>query len=458
MTDQALPHNLDAERAVLAAMLMDREALATGFEILDEGPRVFYAASHQAIFEALRECESEGETCDLTTLSERLRQAGRLDKVGGLTALAGLLQTVSTSANVEHHAEIVREKFQMREMLKTFMGATERGLRNGIKPAELMAHVEHRLLPLQVEKRAAGFEPFSEVLSRTMDELSGSEGPLGGGLPYGLNRLDIMTGGMHKGDMIVLAARPSMGKTSLAVQIGLQTARKGIGVGIISMEMNDTQIMKRVLCAEARIHFHRLTTGQLSKDEYKRLAAAGSKINELPIWICDDCSASIHSLRSRAKRLQLASGNVGLIVLDYIGLVEAGIRSENRQNEVSYISKSIKQLARDLNVPVLALSQMSRAIEKRQDPTPLLSDLRDSGSLEQDADVVLFIHAQKRKEGPNGKVRLIVAKQRNGPVGGVDLVFDGPAMRFEEAAPDGMEAPPASSGGFDESWTEGLPF
>ena len=455
---KTFPHSLEAERAVLAAMVMDREATSVGIEMLSG--RGFYSTSHQKIFDAIARIFSRSDQMvDLTSLTEELRQQGDLEAIGGLPALANILQSVATSANVAFHAQIVREKAVARELIKSCADIVEKGFDEKDDVATLLSEAEKTIFRLAEQRTTRGFVRVRDLMGDVMEDIESAwkHKEAVTGVPTGFKKLDMMTSGFQKSNLIVLAARPSVGKTALALNIAQTVALKAkVGVGIFSLEMSADQILRRILCSEARVDLARVRSGYISKEDFGKLAQAANRISEAPIYIDDTPGLTINEIRTRSRRLLSEVENLGFLILDYIQLVSVQERIENRQQEVSLISRLLKAIARDLDLPVMALSQLSRAIERREDPTPKLSDLRESGAIEQDADVVLFIHRDTQKgirqdlaeesaeeENPQeAPSKLIIGKQRNGPIGSVDLYFiknytkfEPMATQFEELAP-----------------------
>jgi replicative DNA helicase len=446
--EKTLPHNLEAERAVLAAMMMDPEAAIIGVEQLT--PPSFYSFSHQKIFDCmLTILNQSGDALDLTTLAAELQRRGEMEAVGGPPYLADILQSVATSTNIGFHARLVREKALARNLVKACAEIVDKGMAESEEIATLLEQAEQRIFHLAEERTSRAFVPVRDLMGDILEDIESAWKHKSGvtGIPTGYNKLDSLTSGFQKSSLIVLAARPSVGKTALALNLAQNVAMKGnVPVGIFSLEMSADQIIKRILCAEAQVDLADVRSGYIDRDAFNRLTQAAARLSEAPIYIDDTPGLTIHDIRARARRLASEVKNLGMIVLDYMQLVTTRERIENRQQEVSLISRSLKGLARDLDVPVLALSQLSRGIEKRDDPTPRLSDLRESGAIEQDADIVMFIHRDlpKRRdeneetfgeeEQSEATTKLIIGKQRNGPTGVVELYFIKHYTRFEAVA------------------------
>lgn len=415
------PQNIEAEQSVLGAILIDREALARVLEILE--PSHFYREAHQRIYAAAVELFERGEAVDTITLSEALRQQGLLERVGGLTYLTSLANAVPTAANAEHYARIVEEKALLRRLLAAATEIARRAYEGQESAEELIDQAEQLIFSIAQDRRRQSYAAIRDILVDTFEHIERLYLHQGEtiGVPTGFRDLDNLLSGLHPSELVILAARPSQGKTTLAMNIVAHAAMSGYPVGVFSLEMSRDQLAMRLLAAEARLNQQRLRTGMLAEDDWPRLTDAIGRLSELPVYIDDTPNLSIMEVRARARRMK-AEHNIGLLVLDYLQLMHTRGRAESRQQEISEISRSLKALARELKVPVLALSQLSRAVEQRQDRRPQLSDLRESGAIEQDADVVLFIYHNPEDANEN-VVEVIVAKQRNGPTGSVKLYF-----------------------------------
>lgn len=420
------PHNLEAEQAVLGSMMIDREAVYTVMEILH--PEDFYKDSHHIIFNALLNLESRGEPIDMITLTEELRQTTSLEKAGGVGYIAVLANTVPTSANVSFYAEIVEEKAILRGLIRVSANVTNRCYEDQEDTKDLLDSAEKMILEIAGSRNSSGLVPIKQILSDTLEKIETLAGKGGTvtGVPTSFTDLDRMTSGWQPSDLIILAARPAMGKTSLALNVAQNAAIRGkIPVAIFSLEMSREQLVQRLISSEAMIDQHKLRTGRLQDEDWLRLTKGVQPLAGARIFIDDTPAISVLELRAKARRLKAEKG-LGLIVIDYLQLMQLGRRNESRQQEISEISRSLKALARELNVPVLALSQLSRAVEQGQDKRPALSHLRESGALEQDADLVMFIYRDEyynqETEKP-GIAEIIIAKHRNGPTGVVELGF-----------------------------------
>lgn len=420
------PQNLDAEQSVLGAMLIDKEAVVKIVEILR--PRDFYRDANGLIFEAIVNLFDKGEPVDLITLSEELRQTGTLDQVGGIAYVAGLANSVPTSANVEHYARIVEEKSLLRRLINVSTRIAQMGYEGEEEVETLLDRAEQMVFELAQRKTHSSFVPFKTVLMQTFDrieDLYRNKGQITG-VPSGFPDLDRMTSGFQPSDLIILAARPSMGKTAFCLNIAQNAAvRKKQPVAFFSLEMSREQLVTRILCGEAMVDQQKVRTGQLTDEDWQKLSHAAAPLAQAPLFIDDTPGISVVEMRAKCRRLKSEHG-LSMVVIDYLQLMQGGRRTENRQQEISEISRSLKSLARELQVPVMALSQLSRAVEQRQDKKPMMSDLRESGSLEQDADLVMFIYRDEYynpETDRRSRADIIIAKQRNGPVGTVELGF-----------------------------------
>ena len=429
------PQAVEAERSVLGAMLLDGKAISRVLEFLDE--TAFYKPQHRQIFQALVTLwERKEDAIDALSVSEELRRLGSFDAVGGATYIAGLLDSVATSANVEYHAQIVKEKSILRKLIEVSTEIVSRAYDGSEDPTDLLDQAEQAMFNVSDASVRKGFIRVRELINpaiKRIEKLYEEKKPVTG-VESGFQDLDHMTSGFQEGDLIVLAGRPSMGKTALAMNIAANVGlRHGLGVGIFSLEMSMEQLLMRILCSEARVNAHRLRTGYLRDKEWPLLITAAGELAEAPIYIDDTAGISVLEMRAKARRLK-SEANLGLIVVDYLQLMQGAGRVESRQQEISEISRGLKALAKELKVPVIALSQLSRAVEARADHRPMLSDLRESGAIEQDADVVCFIYREehyKQTEDNQGLGEIIIGKQRNGPVGVVKAAFIGEYTRFE---------------------------
>jgi len=425
------PQNIEAEEAVLGSMLIEKSAVLAALEILT--PEDFYKETHRIIFRRILEMADKAEAVDLITLSEKLRAEGELDRVGGMAELARLASFVPTAANVEHYAKIVADKALLRRLISaaTEIAATAYASQGEVD--EVLDKAEETIFQVAQRRSLQGYVPLKDVLLDTLEQLEYLASHRGEtvGLSTGLGDLDRLTSGFQPSDLIILAARPSVGKTSLGLNIARNMAVKAnVPVLIFSLEMSKEQVAQRLLCSEAAINSQRLRQGFLDEDEWRRLSAALGRLGETKMFIDDTPGISVMELRARARRMKAEHG-LGLLVVDYLQLMRPSRKQENRQQEISEISRSLKGLARELDVPLLAMSQLSRAVEQRQDRRPLLSDLRESGAIEQDADLVMFLYTDAEMEQQNA-IELIIAKQRNGPIGSFKLFFSREICRFAD--------------------------
>jgi replicative DNA helicase len=424
--DRIPPHNMEAEQAVLGAILLDNDAIVAAMEHI--GPEDFYRAAHQRIFEAMVELFDEAEPVDLVTLSTRLKDRGLLEEVGGIGYLTELANGVPTAANVAYYAEIIEEKSMLRRLIRTATQIVSSGYAGADDVHELISDAERRILEIS-GRRGEGFVPIRDVLMDVFERVEFLYNHKGGitGIPSGFPDLDRLTSGFQRSDLIIVAARPSVGKTAFALNVAQNVGvRAKETVAIFSLEMSAAQLVQRMICAEANVDASRMRSGHLEGDDWEKLTMAIGTLSEAAIYIDDSPAITTADIRAKCRRLKQERG-LGLIVIDYLQLIHGRGRSgDNRQQEVSEISRSLKQIARELEVPVIALSQLSRSVEQRQDKRPLMSDLRESGSIEQDADIVAFLYRDDYYNQESEKkniIEVIIAKQRNGPVGTVELVF-----------------------------------
>lgn len=446
VTSRQVPWSEEAEISVLSAMLIDGDAVARAIEAVDDSS--FYRESNRRIFRAMVRLYGRGEVIDVVTLSDELKSAGELEGAGGMAYLARLVDAVPTAANIEYHCRILRDKSILRQLIDS---ATDIVREAYDAPAgevdDTLDRAEQRIFHIAQASQRQGFVWIKEILWPTferIEELQSSPGSVTG-VPTGFPDLDNLTAGFQKGDLIIVAGRPSMGKTALAMNFAQHAAiDKEVPVAVFSMEMSKESLVQRLLCSEGRVDAGRLRRGRLQDDEYARLATAAGHLNTAPIWIDDTPAITALELRAKARRLA-AEVDLGLVIVDYLQLMTGPRNVDNRQQEISAISRSIKAVAKELNVPVIALSQLSRAPEQRTDRRPVLADLRESGAIEQDADLVLFVYREEvyRKpedliddsgESIEGKAELIIGKQRNGPTGALNLYFHKSYTLFESVA------------------------
>lgn len=428
------PQNLEAEQSVLGAILLDNAAMAKAMEILTEDD--FYRTAHKKIYVAMLELSERGEVIDQITLTEHLKARGELEAVGGSAYLAELVQIVPTAANVKYHSKIVREKALLRGLISTSTEIVSRGYDGASSAEDLLDFAERSVFSLAQGKLGRSFTQLSHVIKESLDlvdRLSKRQAKVTG-VPTGFYDLDELTAGLQPSDLIVIAGRPSMGKTSLALGIAQHAAvHHRVVVGIFSLEMSKAQLVLRMLSSEARVDSHLLRTGRLQKEDWWRLAEAAGRLEQAPIFIDDTGSLTVQQMRGKARRLKAEHG-LDLLMVDYLQLMQGRSDAESRQQEISDISRSLKALAKELNVPVVALSQLSRAVESRKPPIPMLADLRESGAIEQDADIVMFIYRDDVYD-PNSEKKgiadILVKKHRNGPTGDVQLFFHDKYAKFE---------------------------
>jgi replicative DNA helicase len=422
-------------------MLLERGAVGRSIEVLGEDS--FYRLAHRQLYQVMVALWEKNEAIDLITVSDALRRRDQFDAIGGATYLASLLNSVATAANVEFHAKVVQEKAVLRRIIETCTGLASRAYDTSDESNELLDEAERELFALSSNRLRRGFVRAKDMIKPTIETIERlyEEKKTITGVATGYTDFDHLTSGLQKGDLVIVAGRPSMGKTSLAMNMAANVAiRQKLPVGVFSLEMGMEQLLMRLLCSEARVSAHRLRTGFLREAEWPLLISAAGQLSEAPLYIDDTGGMNVLELRAKARRLHAEVG-LGLIVIDYMQLMRgSSSRMENRQQEISEISRSLKSLAKELKVPVLALSQLSRAVEARQDHRPMLSDLRESGAIEQDADVVCFVYREehyKRTDDNEGMGEIIIGKQRNGPVGVVKVAFIGDYTRFENLAHQG---------------------
>lgn len=425
--DRIPPQNIEAEQAVLGAIFLTDEALVTATERLV--PEDFYRAAHQRIYQVMIELAEKGEPVDLVTVTAELQNRKWLDDIGGVSYLADLANAVPTAANVEYYSKIVEEKSILRRLIKVATSITADGYSSDADISDILDQAEQKIYEVSQRKNTGGFISIKDALIETYDRIEMLQHHKGEvtGIPTGFVELDKMTAGFQRSDLIIVAARPSVGKTAFALNISQNVAtRTGENVAIFSLEMGAGQLVQRMLCAEGNIDAQRMRTGALTPEDWQKLTMAMGSLSKAGIYIDDSPGVKVSDIRAKCRRLKQEKG-LGLIMIDYLQLIEgSGRRGENRQQEVSEISRSLKAIARELDVPVIALSQLSRGVESRQDKRPMMSDIRESGSIEQDADIVAFLYRDDYydKESENQNIiEIIIAKQRNGPVGTVELAF-----------------------------------
>ncbi|WML55426.1 replicative DNA helicase [Neobacillus sp. PS3-12] len=425
--DRIPPQNIEAEQAVLGAIFLEPSSLTLASEILI--PEDFYRAAHQKIFNAMLKLNDEGKAVDLITVTEELAAAKLLEDTGGVSYLSELAASVPTAANMEYYARIIEEKSLLRRLIRTATNIAQDGYTREDEVETVLSEAEKSILEVAQRKNAGAFHNIKDVLVRTYDNIESMHASVGEitGIATGFTELDKMTAGFQRNDLIIVGARPSVGKTAFALNISQNVATKtGENVAIFSLEMGAEQLVMRMLCAEGNIDAQRLRTGSLTDEDWGKLTMAMGSLSNAGIFIDDTPGIRVNDIRAKCRRLKQEHG-LGMILIDYLQLILGSGRSgENRQQEVSEISRSLKQLARELQVPIIALSQLSRGVEQRQDKRPMMSDIRESGSIEQDADIVAFLYRDDYydKESENKNIiEIIIAKQRNGPTGTVSLAF-----------------------------------
>lgn len=447
LQERVPPHNIEAEQAVLGAIFLEPEAFSTAAERI--GPSDFFRAGHQVIFEAMLELFEKGEPIDLVTVTTLLSDSNKLEIAGGVPYLTDLASSVPTAANIDYYSKIVEEKALLRRLIQTATEIVTESYNREDEVEELLDQAERNILAVSSRKNATSFKPIKDVLIEVYDNIEKLHHAKDDvtGIPTGFRDLDRITSGFQKSDLIIIAARPSMGKTAFALNIAQNVAiNTDENVAIFSLEMGAEQLVQRMLCAEGNIDSQRLRTGKLEQEDWGKLTMAMGSLSHAGIFIDDSPGIRVSDIRSKCRRLKQEHG-LGMIIIDYLQLIQGSERlRENRQQEVSEISRSLKSLARELEVPVIALSQLSRSVEQRQDKRPMMSDLRESGSIEQDADIVGFLYREDYydKDSDNQNIEIIISKQRNGPTGTVELAFVKEFNKFVdlEFRYDEEDAPP----------------
>ena len=433
------PQNLEAEEAVLGAMLLSETAIGAVTEIVDASD--FYRGSHGAIYRTCLALWAKGEPVDAITLANELEERGELEQIGGTARVAELAALVSATANVEHYARIVKETATLRGLIRAGQEIARLGRERVGETSELVDQAEQIVFDLSQERVRGDLAHIGPLLTESFERITKlyEAGADVTGIPCGFRELDRLTSGFQPGNLVILAARPSMGKSALGLCIAANLGvRSQIPVALFTLEMSKAEVTQRLMCSEAKVESERVRSGKLTQEDWPRLTAACDKLMKAPIYVDDTGSITMMELRSKARRLKAREPRLGLIVVDYLQLMTAGGTVENRVQEVSQISRNLKVLARDLDVPILALSQLSRAVEQRADKKPMLSDLRESGSIEQDADLVLFVYRDDYYNGEEsdqqGLAELILAKHRNGPTDAVKLSFLRRYAKFTDLA------------------------
>ncbi len=428
------PQNLEAEQSVLGGILLDNQALNSVMEIL----RVedFYSEAHRKIFAAILDISEKSRPSDLVTLNDYLRDKKHIDTVGGAAYLASLVDSVPSAANIVHYSKIVKEKAILRNLIGTATDILTKSYNAGSDVDGLLDEAEHAIFEISENKIKPSFSPLRDLIKdsfRTIERLYEKK-ELITGVPTGFEKLDEMTSGLQKSDLVIIAGRPSMGKTAFALNIAQRAAvDAGIPVAIFSLEMSKEQLAFRMLSSEAMVDSQRLRRGYPGETDWPKLTTAAGRLAEAPIYIDDTAAISVLEMKAKARRLKAESG-LGLLIVDYLQLMRAGGTRDSREQEISEISRSLKALAKELNIPVVALSQLNRQVEQRTNRRPQMADLRESGAIEQDADVIMFLYRDEvynRTEENTGLAEVNIGKQRNGPTGTVKLVFLEKYTRFE---------------------------
>jgi len=431
------PQSIEAEQSVLGSMLLERDAIARVVELVR--PEDFYREAHRIIYEAVVDLFERGEPADLLTVTERLRDLGRLDDVGGASYLSTLVNAVPTAANVEYYARILIQKSILRALIRAGTEIAQMGYEGDQDIDAVLDRAEKLVFNIATRRRTQEFLHIREILKESFEQIDRRYQDKGTvtGIPTGFTDLDKLTSGLQPSDLIIVAARPAMGKTTFSLNIAAHAAiHHKYPVAIFSLETSKEQLVQRLLCAEAEVDSNRLRTGYLSDSDWPKLSRAMGRLSEAPIFIDDSASISVVEMRAKSRKLKAEHG-LGLVIIDYLQMIQSYKRTENRTQEISEIARALKSLAKELNVPVIAISQLSRAVELTGTRRPMLSHLRESGELEQVADLVLFIYRQDyydperaRAEGKENVAEIIVAKHRNGPVGQVELYFHKEHNRF----------------------------
>ncbi len=425
LVKRVMPHSAEAEQAVIGSMLMDSEAVAAAVDMLLKED--FYTGQYGILFEAMAQLYNEGKPADLIQVQERVRQNGAPPEIAGMEFLRDVLASVPTSANIRHYAKIVKDKSVMRRLIRAAQDIEESCYGGGEELDGILFKAEKNISAI-TQTGGGEFQPIGEVVIEALDRIQAASNAGGKitGIATGFTDLDYKMAGLQNSDLILIAARPSMGKTAFALNIAQNVAvRHDVTTAIFSLEMSKLQLVNRIISMESKVDSKNIRTGNLSPAEWASIAEGASSVGTSKLIIDDTPGISVGELRSKCRKLK-RDDNLGLVIIDYIQLMVSGGKSESRQQEVSEISRSLKGIARELNVPVIALSQLSRAVESRPDKRPMLSDLRESGAIEQDADVVMFIYREEyynRDTDRKGEAEIIIAKQRNGPTGTVNLAW-----------------------------------
>lgn len=427
------PHNIEAEQSVLGSMLLDREAIMVALEILK--PEDFYKEAHKEIFESIFSLFSKNEPVDLVTLTEELKARGTLEAIGGIPYLISLGSGVPMASNVKHYADIVERKSTLRNLIRSSEEIINLGYTADVPVGDIIEQAQKSIYDLSQNRSREGFTPIQEVLSDTFDQIERLYENKSGitGMTTGFMDLDRKLSGLHKTDLILVAARPAMGKSAFSLNLAQNAALKaGASVALFSLEMSKEQLMLRMLSAESMVDLKKIQEGSLNEEEWGKIAQAMIPLSQSRIYFDDTPGISVLEMRSKCRRLKMEKG-IDLVLIDYLQLMQGDRRTENRQQEISAISRNLKIMAKELDCPIIALSQLSRAPELRADHRPILSDLRESGAIEQDADLVMFLYRDEYYHADSDKKNLaevIIAKHRHGETGAVELVWLGQFQKF----------------------------
>ncbi|MBF0412456.1 MAG: replicative DNA helicase [Desulfamplus sp.] len=445
LLDKIPPNDIYAEESLLSAILIDNDTILEVLEILK--PEDFYKKAHERIFKAVIDLFSKDHPADLVTVATRLKEKDELDEIGGAAFLSSIADAAPVAVNAVHYAKIIKGKSTLRALIHSSMEMIDRCMKDRGDFADIIDFAQNAVFKISELKSTSSFTSIGELIDKNIKtiEYTKEQGGFSAGLTTGYRRLDAITSGLQKSDLIIIAARPSMGKTAFALNIARNVALKeSVPVAVFSLEMSKEQLSMRLLTSEARIDSKRLKSGFISSEDLQGVSQAASILNHLPMFIDDTPNITVMEIRAKTRRLKLDKG-LGLIIIDYLQLMKAPFRSERRDLEIAEISRSLKGLAKELDIPVVALSQLNRMLEQRAEKRPLLSDLRESGALEQDADIVAFIYRDevynKEESNPNkGKAEIIIAKNRNGSVGTAQMAFMGAFTRFEELADESYQS------------------
>jgi replicative DNA helicase len=439
------PHDIDAEESILSAIFINNDSLHDIIEILS--PDDFYKGAHKKIFQVIVELAIKHDPADLITVANGLKEKDELESIGWAAFLAAIADAAPVAVNAVHYAKIIKGKASLRQLITASSDIIEKCLKDKGNFVDIIDFAENSIFQISETKAQKSFQSLGELINLNIDKLEAQQGKNGGlsGLSTGYPKLDSITSGLQGSDLIILAARPSMGKTALALNIARNVAlEERRPVAVFSLEMSNEQLSMRLLTSEARIDSNRLRTGFISQEDWQNATDAAGVLNEMPIFIDDTPNITVMEIRAKARKLYQKHNDIGLIIIDYLQLMKPPYRTDRRDLEIAEISRSLKALAKELNIPIIALSQLNRMLEQRADKRPMMSDLRESGALEQDADIVAFIYRDEvyNKEPDNpkkGTAEIIVSKNRNGAIGTAYMSFIGQYTRFEELAPDSYQ-------------------